>query len=71
MGELALFIYQAKLIPDDKIEDLKNSVATSDVAETLLTCLFDYGDKRVVPIANDILKRKIRIVGPVKALIRL
>jgi hypothetical protein len=71
VGELALIIYQAKMVSDDKIEDLKNSVATSDDAETLLECLFDYGDKRVVPLANDILKRKIRVVASVKALIRL
>lgn len=71
VGDLALTIYKAKMVSDDKIEDLKNSVATTDDAETLLECLFDYGDQRVVPIANDILKRKIRIVGPVKALIRL
>jgi len=71
VGEIALIIYQRKLISDEKIEDLKNSAYTSEEAETLLTCLFEYGDNRIVPIANEILARKIRIVAPVKALIRL
>lgn len=71
IGELALFIYDNKLITPDRIEDLKNSAFTSDAAESLLTCLFAYGDKRVIPIANDILKRKIRTEGPVRALLRL
>jgi len=71
VGEIALIIYQRKLISDEKIEDLKKSAYTTEDAETLLTCLFAYGDKRVVPIAKDILARKIRVVGPEKALIRL
>lgn len=71
VGELALFIYQNKLIPRERIEELKNSAFTSDAAETLLICLFKYGDKNIIPIAYDILNRKIRITGPVTALIRL
>src|SRR5262249_22202240 len=49
----------------------KNSAMTSDAAESLLMILFNYGDQRVVPIAHDILNRKIRIAGPVLALLRL
>lgn len=71
VGESALFIYQNKLISDERIEDLKNSGYTSDAAEALLNCLFECGDKRVIPIANNILERRIRTIGPVKALIRL
>lgn len=71
VGNLALTIYQKKLITDARIEELKNSAYTSDAAEGLLTCLFEYGDKQVIPIANNILERKIRVVGPIKALVRL
>lgn len=71
VGELALFIYQNKLIEDKRIEDLKNSAFTSDAAESLLLCLFNYGDERVIPVAHEILNKKIRIAGPVNALIRL
>ncbi|MFT3701456.1 MAG: hypothetical protein QM802_03760 [Agriterribacter sp.] len=71
IGELGLFIYHNKMIDPKRIEDLKNSAMTSDAAESLLNCIFSYGDKEAIPIANDILQRNIRIVGPVKALIRL
>jgi hypothetical protein len=71
IGNLALFIYENKLISEERIEDLKNSAMTSDAAESLLTCLFEYGDEKVIPIANDILKRSIRLERPIKALIRL
>ncbi|GGA86612.1 hypothetical protein [Puia dinghuensis] len=71
VADIALAIYRKKLISDERIEDLKNSAMTSDAAEGLLACLFDYGDQQVIPIAKDILNRHIRVVGPVKALIRL
>jgi hypothetical protein len=71
VGDLALLIYREKLITEERIEELRNSAYTSDAAESLLICIFNYSDNRAIPVANDILKRKIRIVGPVKALLRL
>lgn len=70
-GALALFIYQQKLLDDSRYEELKSSAYTSDAAETVLTAIFDYDDKDVIPVAYDILNRGIRTYGPVKALIRL
>jgi hypothetical protein len=71
VGEMAIVIYQGRMMAEQRIEDLKMSAYTSDAAEGLLQCLFNYGDKRVVPVAKDILQRNIRIEGPVKALLRL
>jgi hypothetical protein len=69
-GTLALYIYQHN-ISRERIDELKNSVSTSDAAESVLECLFEYGDKTVLPIAQDIFQRKIRFAGPIKAMIRL
>ncbi|OQP60690.1 hypothetical protein A3860_32335 [Niastella vici] len=71
VGQMALDIYRKKFIPDNDFEELKQSTYTSNSAEGLLTCLFECGDKDVIPIANDILARGIRVTGPVKALLRL
>lgn len=71
VGETAIFIYEKQLLPRKRFEDLKNSVMTTDAAESLLECIFSYGGQKTVAIANDMLKRKIRPVGAVKALIRL
>jgi len=71
VGDLAIYIYNNHLLNADRYEDLKTSVMTSDAAETVLACIFKYGDIRAIPIAKDIIKRKIRIEGPVLALLRL
>ncbi|MGC4101665.1 hypothetical protein [Ferruginibacter sp.] len=71
VGDLALFIYQNKLIADEEYEELKESGFSSGAAESVLSCLFECGDERVIPIAKDIIQRKIRIERPVLALIRL
>lgn len=71
VGDLAVFIYDNKWISRQRIDELKQYAHSSEAPESLLTCLFEYGDQRVIPIAQDILKRNIRFFGPITALIRL
>jgi hypothetical protein len=70
VAELALHIYNNN-ISGQSVEELKQYSYSSNSAEITLSCLFDYGDKRVLPVAQDIFQRKIRFAGPVKAMIRL
>jgi hypothetical protein len=71
VGDLSLIIYRKNLIPQEEFEELKESAYTSGAAESLLNCLFKYGNEQVIPIANNTLSGKIRTEGPVLALIRL
>ena len=69
--EICLTIYHKNLIPNDNFVKMKNSWSSSNPAISLTNILFKYGDKRVIPIAHDFLKKEIDEEGALTALIRI
>ncbi len=71
VGQIALSIYNKKVVPAKAFEDLKNSRLGYSSADNILYCLYNYGDKKVAPIATSMLKKGVREEQSLTALIRL
>lgn len=69
--DLAFSIYDRKLIPAEKFEELRTSYSSSNPSYNLLHIIFEHGDKRAVPIAHDMLRKGIASGAAMEALIRL
>ena len=71
VGQIALSVYNKKLVPAKSFDDLKNSRPGYSSADNILHCLYNYGDKKVAPIALNMLKKGVREEQALIALIRL
>lgn len=71
VGDLAIYIYENKLLGKDAYLELKKSVMTSDAAEYSLRCICKYGDRRAIPIIRYFVDHDIRPAEAVMGLIRL
>tara|TARA_B100001173_G_scaffold311814_1_gene330335 strand:+ start:673 stop:2511 length:1839 start_codon:yes stop_codon:yes gene_type:complete len=71
VGQICLSIYNKKIVPVKSFDDLKNSRIGYSSADNILYCLYNYGDKKVVPIATSFLKKGVREEQSLIALIKL
>lgn len=71
LGKLAMLIYQKGLISQKEINEIKPNVTTLGGAESLLNCLFAYGDKSIIPLAKQQVRQRQKVVAPLLALVRL
>ena len=71
VGQISLSIYNKKIVSSKEFEDLKNSRIGYGSADNILYCLYNYGDKKVVPIATNFLKKGVREEQSLIALIKL
>ena len=71
VGQMALSLYNKKVVPAKSFDDLKNSRLGYSSADNILYCMYKYGDKKVAPIATNLLKKGVREEQSLIALIRL
>ena len=71
VGQMALSLYNKKVVPAKSFDDLKNSRLGYTSADNILYCMYNYGDKKVAPIATNFLKKGVREEQSLVALIRL
>ena len=71
VGQMALSLYNKKVVPAKSFDDLKNSRLGYSSADNILYCMYNYGDKKVAPIATNLLKKGVREEQSLIALIRL
>ena len=71
VGQIALSLYNKKVVPAKSFDDLKNSRLGYTSADNVLYCMYNYGDKKVAPIATNMLKKGVREEQSLIALIRL
>lgn len=71
VGQIALSVYNKNIVPAKSFDDLKNSRQGYSSADNILFCMYNYGDKKVVPIATNMLKKGVREEQSLIALIRL
>lgn len=71
VGQIALSLYNKKVVPAKSFDDLKNSRPGYSSADNILYCMYNYGDKKVAPIATNMLKKGVREEQSLIALIRL
>ncbi|MEM6686640.1 MAG: hypothetical protein AAF617_12735 [Bacteroidota bacterium] len=69
--EICLKIYDKKLIPKAQFEEMKDMWSSTNPAISLTDILLNATDKRVISIANDLIKSGIRQQEAVAALVRL
>jgi len=71
VGQMALSLYNKKVVSAKSFDELKNSRIGYSSADNILYCLYNYGDKKVAPIATNLLKKGVREQQSLIALIRL
>ncbi len=71
VGQMALSLYNKKVVPAKSFDNLKNSRLGYCSADNILYCMYNYGDKKVAPIATNFLKKGVREEQSLVALIRL
>lgn len=69
--DLCLEIYNRKLIPKNRFEEMKSSWSTGNPAYGLTNILLSLGDKQIIPFANELIKDGINKDQALNALIRL
>ena len=71
VGQIALSLYNKKVVPAKSFDELKNSRLGYSSADNILYCIYNYGDKKAAPIATNMLKKGVREEQSLIALIRL
>jgi len=71
VGEIAIAMFNKKLIPEKEFDDLKKNKKAGSSADNLLNCIYNYGDKKIVPIASSMLKKGINEAKALTAMVRI
>jgi hypothetical protein len=69
--EMALAVYNKKMIPAKEFDDLKGTRPGSKPADNILYCIFKLGEKKAVSIISNMLKKGVREGQALSALIRI
>lgn len=69
--ELAMSIYNKKMIPAKDFDALKGKRPGSTPADNILSCIFKLGDKKSSDIISSMLKKEVREAEALAALIRI
>ncbi len=64
-------LYDGNYISKKKYNEMKSMSSTANPAEDVVEILLHLGDSRIIPMASDLLKRGIKEVHAIEALIRL
>ncbi len=71
VGEIAIAMFNKKLIPEKEFDELKKNKKAGSSADNLLNCIYNYGDKKIVPIASSMLKKGINEAKALTAMVRI
>ena len=69
--EMALSVYNKKLIPAKDFDALKGTRPSSKPADNILSCIFRLGDKKAASIISNMLKKGVREEQALSALVRI